>query len=159
RAVADYFEEVVRNSQPPVTAKMVANWVTGELFRMMRETETPIEEVRIRPGDLARLIALVVDHTLNQTAAKQVFGVMWQTGRTPDVIVRELDLGQISDREQLTTLVAHVLAENADAVASFRAGKEAALRFLIGQVMRASRGKANPQLVEQLLRTQLSSES
>ncbi|PWH14538.1 MAG: Asp-tRNA(Asn)/Glu-tRNA(Gln) amidotransferase GatCAB subunit B [Ardenticatenia bacterium] len=158
RAVADYFEEVVRSARPPVTAKMIANWVTGELFRMMREAETPIQEVRIRPADLARLIALVADHTLNQTAAKQVLGVMWQTGHAPDAIVQELDLGQISDREQLTTLVARVLAENADAVASFRAGKETALRFLIGQVMRASRGKANPQLVEQLLRAQLSGE-
>ena len=158
RAVADYFEAVVRNARPPVTAKMVANWVTGELFRMMREAETPIQEVRICPADLARLIALVADRTLNQTAAKQVLGVMWQTGRAPDAIVQELDLGQISDREELATLVARVLAENADAVASFRAGKETALRFLIGQVMRASRGKANPQLVEQLLRAQLSGE-
>ena len=158
RAVADYFEEVVRNAQPPVTAKLVANWVCGELFRMMRETGVPIQEVRIQPRDLARLIALVADSTLNQTAAKQVFSVMWQTGRAPDVLVQEFDLGQISDREQLATLVTRVLAENADAVASFRAGKETALRFLIGQVMRASRGKANPQLVEQLLRAQLSRE-
>lgn len=156
RAVADYFEEVVRNIQPPVTAKQVANWVTSELFRMMRETETPIEAVRIRPGDLARLLALVADHTLNQTTAKQVLSVMWQTGQVPDTIVQALDLGQISDREQLALLVTQVLAENADAVASFRAGKETVLRFLIGQVMRASRGKANPQLVEQLLRAQLS---
>jgi len=158
RAVANYFEDVVRNVRPPITTKMVANWVSGELFRVMRETGTPIQEVRIRPGDLARLIALVADNTLNQTAAKQVFSAMWQTGRAPDVIVQELDLGQISDREQLATLVARVLAENADAVASFRAGKETALRFLIGQVMRASRGKANPQLVEQLLRAQLGGE-
>ncbi|MGC8878816.1 MAG: Asp-tRNA(Asn)/Glu-tRNA(Gln) amidotransferase subunit GatB [Anaerolineae bacterium] len=158
RAVANYFEDVVHSVRPPITAKMVANWVSGELFRVMRETGTPIHEVRIRPGDLARLIALVADNTLNQTAAKQVFSVMWQTGRAPDAIVQELDLGQISDHEQLATLVARVLAENADAVASFRAGKETVLRFLIGQVMRTSRGKANPQLVEQLLRAQLSGE-
>ncbi len=158
RAVADYFEDAVRSIRPPVTAKLVANWVTGELFRVMRETGTPIQEVQIRPGDLARLITLVAENTLNQTAAKQVFNVMWQTGHAPDAIVRELDLGQISDYEQLAALVAHVLTENADAVASFRAGKETALRFLIGQVMRASRGKANPQLVEQLLRAQLSRE-
>ncbi|MGQ9785166.1 MAG: Asp-tRNA(Asn)/Glu-tRNA(Gln) amidotransferase subunit GatB [Anaerolineae bacterium] len=158
RAVADYFEEVVHSAQPPVTAKLVANWIAGELFRMMRETGVSIQEVRIQPGDLARLIALVADNTLNQTAAKQIFSVMWQTGRAPDVLVQELDLGQISDREQLATLVTRVLAENGDAVASFHAGKETALRFLIGQVMRASRGKANPQLVEQLLRAQLSKE-
>jgi len=158
RAVADYFEDVVRCAQPSVHAKLVANWVSGEFFRMMRETGTPIHEVRIRPDDLARLIALVANNTLNQTAAKQVFGVMWQTGRAPEVIVQELDLGQISDREQLAALVTRVLAENAEAVASFRAGKATALRFLIGQVMKATRGRANPQLVEMLLREQLGEE-
>ena len=155
RAVAEYFEEVLRSKDDRVSAKLVANWVTGELFRAMNEDTTPIQEVKIRPQHLAELMGMVAGNAINQTAAKQVFGLMWQTGHPPEQIVREMGLEQISDRGQLADVVARVVAENPDVVASFKAGKETAVRFLMGQVMKASRGKANPQLVEQLLRERL----
>ncbi len=155
RAVADYFEEVLRHKDERTSAKLVANWVSGEMFRVMNENATPIQQVRVQPQHLAELIDMVTGNAISQTAAKQVFAVMWQTGRPPKRIVDELGLQQISDRGHLAEVVARVVADSPDAVASFKSGKETAIRFLMGQVMKASRGKANPQLVEQLLRAQL----
>jgi len=155
RAVADYFERALQARPPAVSPKLVANWVTGELFRLMKDTSSPIGDVKIRPEDLVALIEMVAAHSITQTAAKQVFGRMWETGRPPQPIVDELGLRQISDAGQLADIVARVIAEQPDAVAQVRAGKEATLRFLIGQVMRATHGKANPQLAEQLLRERI----
>jgi len=157
QAVADYFERAVRAAKEGVTPKLVANWVTGELFRRMNESGTAITEVKIKPEDLVALIDMVRAGTINQPAAKETFGVMWETGRPPQAIVEERGLRQISDADELASIVAQVIADNPDPVAQFRAGKETILRFLIGQVMKATRGKANPQLAEQLLRERLHS--
>jgi aspartyl-tRNA(Asn)/glutamyl-tRNA(Gln) amidotransferase subunit B len=155
QAVADYFERALQARPETVSPKLVANWVTGELFRLMKDASTPIGGVKIRAEDLVALIGMIAAHTITQTAAKQVFGIMWQTGRPAQPIVDELGLRQISDADQLVNIVAQVVADHPDAVAQVRAGKEATLRFLIGQVMKATRGKANPQLAEQLLRERI----
>lgn len=155
RAVADYYERAVKAAGNTLSPKLVANWVTGELFRLMNEAEMAITDVKVTPEGLAALIGMVNSGVINQTAAKKTFGVMWETGRSPQEIVEEMSLKQVSDAGELTGVVHHVLADNPDAVVSFRAGKETAIRFLIGQVMKATRGKANPQLVEQLLRDQM----
>lgn len=156
RAIADYFEQAIRVGRTRVNPKLIANWVTGELFRQMKETATSIGEVKVKPDDLVTLIVMVSDGSITQNAAKQVFGVMWQTGRPPQPIVKEMGLEQISNADQLAEIVVAVISANPDAVASVKAGKESTLRFLIGQVMRATGGKANPQLAEQLLRERLS---
>jgi len=155
QAVADYFEQAVNAGRPAVNPKLIANWVTGELFRQMKETNLPIGEVKIKPDDLVALIAMVSAGTITQSAAKQAFGVMWQTGRPPRHIVEEMGLEQISSADQLAEVVTAVISNNPDAVASVKAGKENTLRFLIGQVMRATGGKANPQLAERLLRERI----
>jgi aspartyl-tRNA(Asn)/glutamyl-tRNA(Gln) amidotransferase subunit B len=156
RAVADYFERSVRAVEGDgVSPKLIANWVTGELFRLMNETETAITDVKITPEDLVVLIEMVRAGTINQPAAKEAFGVMWETGRPPQKIIEERGLKQISDTGELAGIVAQVITDNPDPVANFKAGKETVIRFLIGQVMKATRGKANPQLAEQLLREQL----
>jgi aspartyl-tRNA(Asn)/glutamyl-tRNA(Gln) amidotransferase subunit B len=157
QAVADYFERAAQVAGQSLSPKLVANWVTGELFRRMNEAALDIAELKIKPEDLAALVGMVVAGTLNQPAAKETFGRMWETGRTPQQIVEEGGLTQISDLGQLQGVAAQVLADNPDAVAQFKAGKETTLRFLIGQVMKATRGKANPQLAEQVLREQLQS--
>jgi aspartyl-tRNA(Asn)/glutamyl-tRNA(Gln) amidotransferase subunit B len=141
-----------------LSPKLVANWVTGELFRLMNEIGIVITEVKIKPEDLVALIKMVKAGAVNQPAAKKTFGEMWETGKPPQAIVEELGLRQISDASQLTDVVAQVIADNPDAAASFKAGKETSIRFLIGQMMKATRGKANPQLAEQLLREQLVSD-
>jgi aspartyl-tRNA(Asn)/glutamyl-tRNA(Gln) amidotransferase subunit B len=159
RAVADYFERVVQVAGDTISPKLVANWVTGELFRLMNETGTAIAEAKIGPEDLATLIAMVKAGAINQPAAKEAFGVMWETGRSPQEIVEERGLKQMSDAGELVAIVAQVIADNPDPAAQFKAGKETIIRFLIGQVMKVTHGKANPQLAEHLLREQLQSDS
>lgn len=159
QAVADYFECVIRAAGDALSPKLVANWVTGELFRRMNEAGMTISQVKVTPKHLAALIAMVKSDTINQPAAKKTFGVMWDTGRAPQHIVEELGLRQISDTGELVHIVARVIEDNPDAVVQFKAGKETTLRFLIGQVMKATRGKANPQLAEQLLRDQLQADN
>lgn len=157
RATAEYYESVVAaaNDKAAVTPKLISNWVSGELFRLLGEHGLEIDQVKIRPEHLVALIELVNANTINQPAAKQIFAVMFDTGRPPLEIVDELGLRQISDAGQLTAVACQVIAANPEPVAQFKAGKEATLKFLVGQVMRATRGKANPQLAEQVLREQL----
>lgn len=156
RAVAGYYEACVSAGQKVgVGPKSVANWVTGELFRLMKTATLEIEAVKVAPDDLAALIALVEQGTITGSAGKEVFGEMFESGRPPAQIVEEKGLRQISDADKLAALAEEVIATNPDAVAQFLGGKETTIGFLIGQVMRATRGKANPRLVEQLLRDKL----
>jgi aspartyl-tRNA(Asn)/glutamyl-tRNA(Gln) amidotransferase subunit B len=159
RAVAEYYQQVVEaaGDSTEVTPKLISNWVSGELFRLLGESGQEISQVKIRPADLVALIELVNKNVINQTAAKQTFGVMFETGRSPQKVVKELGLEQISDTGELIALARQVLADNPDAVEQFKKGKETVIKFLVGQVMRATRGKANPQLAEQLLRKELQS--
>ncbi len=158
RAVAEYFDEVVEAASKfeGVTPKLVSNWISGELFRLLSESGQDISQVKVEPAELAALIQLVNANTINQTGAKKTFGVMFETGRPPQDIVKELGLEQISDEDQLAAVVQQVIDEQADAVEQFKKGKDTVIKFLVGQVMRATRGKANPQLAEQVLRDQLS---
>jgi aspartyl-tRNA(Asn)/glutamyl-tRNA(Gln) amidotransferase subunit B len=158
--MAEYFESVVAaaTDAPQVTPKLISNWLSGEMFRLLAENQLEVSQVKIRPQDLVALIKLVTANTINQPAAKKTFGVMFETGRSPQQIVEELGLQQISDEGALVGVVQQVLTANPEAVESVKGGKEQALKFLVGQVMRATRGKANPQLAEQLLRAQMADE-
>lgn len=157
RAIAEFYESVVAaaDGKPSVTPKLISNWVSGELFRLLGERSIEISQVKVKPEHLVALIELVSSDTINQPAAKQTFGVMFDTGRPPFEIVEDLGLRQISDTGQLVTVAQQVIADNPEPAAQFKAGKEATLKFLVGQVMKATRGKANPQLAEQVLREQL----
>jgi len=152
KAVADYFETCVKTYPE---AKTVSNWITGELFRLLKETETDIEEVRITPAALAELLTLVEKGAVNQNTAKTVLGEMFQSGRAAAEIVAEKGLAQISDTDELGQIVDQVIVANPDPVAEYRAGKERLLGWFVGQVMRATGGKANPQLVTELLKEKL----
>jgi aspartyl-tRNA(Asn)/glutamyl-tRNA(Gln) amidotransferase subunit B len=155
RATAEYFDSVVAAAGGDVTPKLISNWIVGELFRLLSETGTAISNIKIQPEHLVALIELVNANTINQPAAKKTFGVMFETGRSPQAIVEELGLQQISDEGQLVGLAQQVIADNPGPVEQFRSGKEKAINFLVGQMMRATRGKANPQLAEQVLRSAL----
>mgnify|MGYP001264757122 CR=1 FL=1 len=154
RAVAEYFDAAVAAAAgvKGVSPKLVSNWISGELFRLLSESGTEIAAVKIAPADLVTLIGLVQANTINQSAAKKVLAVMFDSGRPPQKIVEELGLQQISDAGQIDPIAREVIAANPDAVAQFKAGKEGIINFLVGQVMRASRGKANPKLAEKALR-------
>jgi len=152
KAVADYFEACV---QAYPEAKTVSNWITGELFRLLKETETGIEEVRIPPPALAELLTLVEKGTINQNTAKAVLGEMFRSGRAAAEIVAEKGLAQISDADELGPVIDEMIAANPDQVAEYRAGKERLLGWFVGQVMKVTRGKADPQLVTELLKEKL----
>ncbi len=145
--ISRYFERVVALYPQP---KVVANWVQGELFRLLPPEMDP-GEARFTPEHFAELLGLLERGVLSQTLAKQVFEEAFASGERPEAIVRERGLAQISDSGELERIVAEVLAANPRPVADYHAGKETALNFLKGQVMKATRGKANPAVVTDLL--------
>ncbi|MEJ5308982.1 MAG: Asp-tRNA(Asn)/Glu-tRNA(Gln) amidotransferase subunit GatB [Anaerolineae bacterium] len=153
RAVADYFESAVKAYSGAPSS--VAKWLSGELFYLMNREGVAIEAVRVQPEALARLIGLVDAGTLNQNSAKAVLGEMFATGGQPEAIVEAKGLAQISDKGQLADIIAQVVAENAAQVAAYLAGKDSVFQWLMGQVMRATRGRAAPDVVRRLLKDTL----
>ena len=151
KEVADYFERVADGRE----AKTASNWVTGELFGKLNESGREIADSPVSPDDLGDLIDLVADGTLSGRLAKEVFDAMFESGRPPGEIVEERGLEQVSDRGEIEALVDTVVGENADKVEEYRAGKEKLFGFFVGQVMKASRGRANPKVVNDILRQKL----
>jgi aspartyl-tRNA(Asn)/glutamyl-tRNA(Gln) amidotransferase subunit B len=164
RAVADYFEATVAATagltrEDPasgqVAPKTISNWITGELFGLLNQVGTGIEESRLTPQALAALLIMVSNGEINQNTAKNVLAEMFTTGKPAEAIVDARGLRQISNAEAIRELVAQVLEENPQQVSEYLSGKDAIARWLFGQVMRAARGKANPQVVEQELNRRL----
>jgi aspartyl-tRNA(Asn)/glutamyl-tRNA(Gln) amidotransferase subunit B len=146
RPIAEYFEAVVKLHQHP---KDVSNWMMSELLRLLKEQRSL--EIPMKPEHFAQVLQMVRSGQITRTVAKDVIEESFKTGKAPQEIVREKGLGQISDEGLLAEIVTKVLTENPKAVADFRAGKEAALGFLQGQVMKATSGKADPHKVRALL--------
>jgi aspartyl-tRNA(Asn)/glutamyl-tRNA(Gln) amidotransferase subunit B len=155
RAVADYYEAAVAATDGKGYPKSVANWITGTLFRLMKETGQGITEIEVSPENLAELIDLVEDGRINPNTGKQVLEEMFTSGRGARQIVEERGLAQISDTALLEQIVAQVLGENPDQVGAYLDGKTKIVGWLMGQVMKATRGKANPQEVRKLLEAHL----
>lgn len=152
RAVADYFEACVAAHPDPRT---VANWIVGEVFRMLRRHNQEIAQMPVQPAHLAELLALVDQGTLTLNLAKAVFEEMYETGQSSRQIVEAKGLAVIGDASELEPIVERVIQEHPDAVTQYLRGKEGVLGFLIGQVMRATRGKADPKLVRRMLADRL----
>jgi len=157
KGVADYYEAAVSAAAGTAgpNPKMVANWVTGELFRLMKESGKEIGAVEVSPQALVELIGLVKDNTINLNTGKEVLEVMFASGRSGRQVVEERGLAQISDAQALEKTVAQVLEENPKQVDQYLGGRVQLLGWLMGQVMKATRGKANPQVVRKLLQAQL----
>ena len=153
-SVADYFEHVIR-AVPGAAPKVVANWITGDLFGLLNQVGKSVEESHVTPQMLAGLIHMVVQGEINQKTAKNVLAEVFETGKPVDEIVSERGLIQISDTAVISNLVQRVLRENPDQVAAFLGGKEGVARWLFGQVMRAALGRANPQILKSELERQL----
>ena len=154
RAAADFFERAVE-AAPEVPPKIIANWITGELFSLLNQAGEDMRVERISPQALAGLVRMVVKSELSQSTAKNVLSEMFMTGKTPEALVKERGLHQISDTRIIADLVKRALAEHPDQVATFLEGKATVSRWLFGQVMRAAGGQANPQIVRQELEKQL----
>ncbi|MEA3509104.1 MAG: Asp-tRNA(Asn)/Glu-tRNA(Gln) amidotransferase subunit GatB, partial [candidate division NC10 bacterium] len=153
KALAEYFEECVMLHQDP---KLVSNWIMSELLGYLNRDGKEIAESPINAAQLAALLKLIQQGTISGKIAKTVFEEMYQTGKGPETIVQEKGLIQISDRDELSRIVDQVVIQNPGPVSDFKGGKEKALTALVGAVMRLTKGKANPQLINDLLREKLS---
>jgi aspartyl-tRNA(Asn)/glutamyl-tRNA(Gln) amidotransferase subunit B len=155
REISSYFEDLVR--ELPGQAKLCSNWVMGELSARLNREERDIAQSPVASGQLAALLRRLADGTLSGKLAKEVFDAMWAGEGDADRIIALRGLRQISDAGELEKLVGEVLAAHPAQVAEYRAGKEKAFNFLVGQAMKASRGKANPAQLSQILNRKLSS--
>ena len=152
--LADYFEATCAASggEP----KIVSNWVMGDLMSLLKEAETPVEDSPVSSAALAEMLGLIEDGSISGKIAKDVLAAMFETGKSAGEIVEEQGFKQISDSGELEGIIAGIIADNPGPVGDFRAGKEKALGFLVGQIMKATKGQANPQMVNDLLREKLS---
>jgi aspartyl-tRNA(Asn)/glutamyl-tRNA(Gln) amidotransferase subunit B len=151
--LALWFEEAVKEGAPP---KAASNWIMGELLRLLNEENASIEESRLKPAALVRMLKLMDEGTISGKIAKSVFEQMYRTGKSPEDIVKEQGLLQISDEVSLTAAAREAIAKNPKEAARYRAGEEKLLGFFAGQVMKATKGKANPKLLNEILRKKLS---
>ena len=149
RAMADYFEATVEAFPQP---KVVSNWVMGDLLRELNHANHSPDEASVTPAHLAELLRLIDDGTISGKIAKTVFEDMYRTGKRPGDIVAEQGLVQMSDSDALQEVISQVVAEHPEQVAAYRAGKEKLLGFFVGQAMKATQGKANPAMVNTLLK-------
>ena len=148
RALADYFEAAFAAHG---SAKAVGNWIMGEITRALNDSGTAIEACPITPVQLAALLKLIDNGTISGKMAKTVFDEMWLSGKAPQTIVEEQGLLQLSDSGAIESIIDEIMAANAEQVDEYRSGKEKVFGFFVGQVMKASKGKANPSVVNELL--------
>ena len=152
RAVAEYFEEAAEGRD----AKTAANWITSELFGALNRHDLEIGDSPIGASQLGGLVDLIADGTISGRIARDVFEEMWESGKDAAAIVEEKGLKQVSDTGALEAIVDQVIASGETQVAQFRDGNEKVLGWFVGQVMKLSQGKANPQIVNEILRKKLS---
>ena len=151
REIADFFEAVAKGRD----AKSVANWMTGEFFAALNRSGLELAEAPVDAGKLGGLIDLIEDKTISGRIAKEVFEEMWESGASAADIVAQKGLKQITDEGAIEAIVARVIADNPGQVEQFKAGNEKLIGWFVGQVMKASQGKANPALVNQILKQKL----
>ena len=151
RATATFYEEVAAGRD----AKLAANWMTVELFGALNKEGKTLAESPVSPAALGALVGLISDGTISGRIAKDVFAEMVETGGDPAAIVEEKGLKQVSDSGAIETMIDDVLAANQDKVEEYRGGKDKLFGFFVGQVMKASKGQANPGMVNQLLKSKL----
>lgn len=147
KATAEFFEKVAAKTDP----KLAANWITGELFGRLNKDNLDIEQSPLSTDQLAELIGLIKDNTISGKIAKQVFEIMYEQGGSASAIVEQHGLKQVTDTGAIEKAIDDVIAANSDKVAEYRSGKDKLLGFFVGQVMKATGGKANPQALNEIL--------
>ncbi|MDD5085232.1 MAG: Asp-tRNA(Asn)/Glu-tRNA(Gln) amidotransferase subunit GatB [Candidatus Omnitrophica bacterium] len=152
KGLADYYESCVKEGVSP---KLASNWIQSELFGFMKARGLALENIKVKPRDLAGLVRLIEGGTISGKIAKDVLPEMLDTGKSADEIVKEKGLVQVSDTGLLERAADEAVSENPKSVADYKAGKKQALGFLVGQVMQKTKGKANPALVNEILRKKL----
>ena len=155
KPVADYFEKIVK-ADPSIPPRLAANWITGELFAWMKTSGDAIDKVKVKPTELAKLLNLLQKGVINQPSAKMAFSAMLKSGKNAEPIIKSMGLEQVSDTATIAKLIQKTLSENPNELAAYKAGKETLEQWFFGQVMRAAGGKANPGVVREELKKQLS---
>ena len=153
RSLSKYYEELVSQGANP---KMAANWVLGDILRLLKEKELEAANFPVSPESLNKLLVLLNEGKISNTAGKEVFETMFETGKSAEAVVSEKGLSQISDTSELEKLIEDILDSNPQSIEDFKAGKIQAAGFLMGQVMKASKGKANPKVAKEMLDAKLS---
>lgn len=151
KTTAAFFEEVAKESD----AKMAANWIMVELFGKLNKANKSLDESPISSKMLSELLKLIKDNTISGKIAKQVFDIMFESGKNPTNIVEEQGLKQVTNTAEIEKAIDEILTQNQDKVVEYRSGKEKLFSFFIGQVMKVTQGKANPQAVNEILQTKL----
>jgi len=152
RALADYYEEVVRLCGQP---KLASNWVMGDILRFLNEDKRDIKDCPIPAASLAEMIRLIEEGVISGKMAKEISEEMYRTGKGPKTIIEEKGLVQITDEGALIPVIEKILADNPSQLAQYREGKDKLFGFFVGQVMKATQGKANPRLINDLLKKML----
>ena len=150
--LAEYYEEVVKVSDD---ARLAANWVLTEILRVLKEKNISIEKFSVEPQNIGKLIKLIKANTISSKIAKDVFEILLSENKDPEIIVKEKGLVQITDNSEIEKIVEQVLNENPQSVEDYKAGKSNALKYLVGQSMRLSKGKANPQMINEMILARL----
>ena len=143
RSVADYYEAAIRSSDGASPVK-IANWLSGDLFGLLNESAIEIDQSKVSPKALARLVTLVESDAISAASGKKVLEVLFAHGGSPDSIVEQEGLGQLQDQDSIRPIVEQVLSDNPDQVAAYLAGKTALSEWFLGQAMKATQGKADP---------------
>ena len=146
--LAEYYEAMVKESGEP---KLSANWMLTEVLRVLKEKNIGIEKFSVSSGNIAKLIKLIKADVISSKIAKEVFELLLLEDKDPEIIVKEKGLVQITDNSEIEKIVEQVLEENQQSVEDYKAGKSNALKYLVGQAMRLSKGKANPQMINELI--------
>ena len=147
--LADIFEMATKLCNKP---KKVSNWLMGETMRLLKEEEMEVEEIQFSPVNLAKLVELTENGSINSTVAKEVFEKIFHENINPDIYVEEHGLKTVNDEGELRRTIQQVIKENPQSVSDYQNGKEKAIGFLIGQTMKAMKGKANPEMVSSILK-------
>ena len=151
KETASYFEEVIKESDP----KMAANWITAELFGRLNKANIEINSCNISPKKLSGLLKLISSDVISGKIAKEVFDIMFENGEDAEKIVEERGLKQVTDIAEIETIIAKIIEDNPDKVAEYKSGKDRLFGFFVGQAMKLSEGKANPSIVNELLKKSL----
>ncbi|MFH1830784.1 MAG: Asp-tRNA(Asn)/Glu-tRNA(Gln) amidotransferase subunit GatB [Pseudomonadota bacterium] len=152
KALADYFESVIAAG---ARAKKAANWILAELLRELKEEEEGIKKCPVTPSNLAKLIGLIEDGKISGKIAKEIFAEMYKNGKTAENIVKEKGLEQISDSSEIETVIDKIIADSTKQVQQYKDGKANVFGYFVGQVMKATKGQANPNIVNELLKKKL----
>ena len=150
--LANFFEEVVSISKAP---KLSANWIMGDFSAFLNKENLTVKDAKVNSSSLGKLLQKVEDSTISGKIAKSVFEEMWNEGKEPDQIIKSKDLIQVTDNKEINNMIEKVIQQNPVQLDQFKSGKDKLFGFFVGQVMKVSKGKANPEKVNKMLKEKL----